>query len=531
MAQPMSVTHRVDAIAEAMDLLGDEAPEELSDDVARCLAIASERNIIDPDAVLVALVGATGSGKSSLFNALIGEDAAAVSVVRPTTSAPMAATSASHDASALLEWLSITECVRIGDDRFLSDGVVLIDVPDIDSYAHDNHEEARRLTERVDLVIWVVDPQKYADDVIHSQWIRSSGNARGVSVVVLNQTDLLDDAARESVTRHLGQLVRDDGLAEAPIVMASTVTGEGIASLADLVSVVSRQVKAQYLRIHAALDSACHSIRSSIGLDSHLPSFQSEGLTGALTAAVSDAAGIDAIGADVAASYRHRCHRATGWKPVAWASTLRADPLSIRHLGRGATRDGASVPTHSALDAAGRARVMTAMRRVSDEICRGRPAPWSRSLNALASQSAALLPDAVDHLIARAPITVEKEPGWWRWASHAQWIAWLVTAASALWLTAVWALKEFLLIVVDLPLWRGIPIPSFLLLGGVLATVLIAGTSALASRAGARRAKRRALNAIRKRLAEEIHHEATEPLEAEDDRQRRIVAALERASR
>lgn len=531
MAQPMSVTHRVDAIAEAMDLLGDEAPEELSDDVAHCLAIASERNIIDPDAVLVALLGATGSGKSSLFNALIGEDAAAVSVVRPTTSAPMAAMSAAHDASALLEWLGITESVRCRDDRFLSDRVVLIDAPDIDSYAHDNHEVARRLAQRVDLVIWVVDPQKYADDVIHSQWIRSSGNARGASVVVLNQADLLDAAARESVAGHLGQLVRDDGLVDAPIVMASTVTGEGIASLADLVSVVARQVKAQYLRIHAALDSACQSIRSSIGLDSALPTFQSEGLTEALTAAVSDAAGIDALGEDVAASYRHRCHRSTGWKPIAWASALRADPVARRHLGRRATRDGTSVPTHSALDAAGRARVIEAMRRVSDEIGRGRPAAWSRSLNALASQSATILPDVVDHVIARAPVTVHEDPGWWRWASRLQWVAWLVAAAGALWLAAVWALKEFLLIVVELPLWRGIPIPSLLLLGGVLTTALIAGVSALVSRAGARRAKKRALNAIRGRLIEEVHHEATEPLEAEDERQRRIVAALERAAR
>ena len=45
------------------------------------------------DMLVVALVGGTGSGKSSLLNALCGEEIADIGGVRPTTGAPLAVTS------------------------------------------------------------------------------------------------------------------------------------------------------------------------------------------------------------------------------------------------------------------------------------------------------------------------------------------------------------------------------------------------------------------------------------------------------
>ncbi len=56
---------------------------------------------------VVALAGPTGSGKSSLFNAIIGEAISATSVRRPTTGQTHAAVFGHEDAGALLDWLEV----------------------------------------------------------------------------------------------------------------------------------------------------------------------------------------------------------------------------------------------------------------------------------------------------------------------------------------------------------------------------------------------------------------------------------------
>ena len=50
-----------------------------------------ERTSIAGGHTVVALAGATGSGKSSLFNAIVGEQVARIGARRPTTSVPSAA--------------------------------------------------------------------------------------------------------------------------------------------------------------------------------------------------------------------------------------------------------------------------------------------------------------------------------------------------------------------------------------------------------------------------------------------------------
>ena len=73
---------------------------------ARALSqkIAGRRGV-DMESTIVVFAGATGSGKSSLFNAVIGQDLARVAVTRPTTSEPLAVYG--NDCSALLDWLGV----------------------------------------------------------------------------------------------------------------------------------------------------------------------------------------------------------------------------------------------------------------------------------------------------------------------------------------------------------------------------------------------------------------------------------------
>ena len=50
--------------------------------------------------------------------------------------------------------------------------------------------------ERVDLLVWVLDPQKYADAVMHDRYLAPLAGHADVMLVVLNQVDRLTAEAR-----------------------------------------------------------------------------------------------------------------------------------------------------------------------------------------------------------------------------------------------------------------------------------------------------------------------------------------------
>ena len=113
---------------------------------------AAARTAIVGGHTVVALAGATGSGKSSLFNDLTGADIAPIGARRPTSSTPIAAIWGSESASALLDWLKVgarhvvdespsggtgSAVGRAGptpsEPGLELDGLVLLDLPDFDS--------------------------------------------------------------------------------------------------------------------------------------------------------------------------------------------------------------------------------------------------------------------------------------------------------------------------------------------------------------------------------------------------------------
>ena len=143
---------------------------------------------------VVALAGATGSGKSSTFNALAGREVAATGVRRPTTSSTQAAVFTTDatlraDAAGLLSWLDVHQHVVVDDPAL--DGLVLLDLPDHDSTQAAHRQEVDRLVRVVDVFVWVVDPQKYADAALHHDYLRRFAGHADVTVVVLNQIDTI----------------------------------------------------------------------------------------------------------------------------------------------------------------------------------------------------------------------------------------------------------------------------------------------------------------------------------------------------
>src|SRR6201999_2164159 len=118
----------------------DETVDQASEIVER----AASRLRLSADHTVVAIAGATGSGKSSTFNALTGLELSAVGVRRPTTSWATACVWGSEGAQELLEWLGIPPRHQTTRDSMLDaardvakadrelDGVVLLDLPDHD---------------------------------------------------------------------------------------------------------------------------------------------------------------------------------------------------------------------------------------------------------------------------------------------------------------------------------------------------------------------------------------------------------------
>ncbi len=250
----MSADHdrRHDALPAAAEL----ARGRLDDDaVARADAVvrrAGQRLGLGVEATVVALAGPTGAGKSSLFNALAGAELVAAGRRRPMTATSTAAVWG-EPPDALLDWLAVPRRHRLDGGR--PDGLVVLDLPDFDSVESAHREEVERVIELADLLVWVVDPQKYADAAWHERYLRPMAEHAGVMEVVLNQADLLDEHGVEACRADLRRLLSADGLRELPVHAVSARTGDGLAEVEAAIArrAAGRAAAAQRLAADAAL--------------------------------------------------------------------------------------------------------------------------------------------------------------------------------------------------------------------------------------------------------------------------------------
>lgn len=184
-------------------------PDELAEAATIAERLRSRRGF-PGDAFVVALCGGTGSGKSSLLNALAGEKVASVSAVRPHTDRPMAwvPRGAGHEMVALLDEIGIDD--RIEHDR-LPD-IAVLDLPDQDSIAVAHRMAVQSVLPQVDAVAWIFDPVKYADRTIHDDFIAPLSDHDQRFMFVLNKVDTLDGPDVSNVGNALVKELRGDGV-------------------------------------------------------------------------------------------------------------------------------------------------------------------------------------------------------------------------------------------------------------------------------------------------------------------------------
>lgn len=287
---------RVDRLKASMEWAAEAIDVGVRDEVWRTIKRCDERLALGVDHTIVALAGGTGSGKSSLFNAVVGTDFAVVGVARPTTAEVSAA--AWGNAEALLEWLGVdAERRLIFDGGAEMDGVVLLDLPDHDSIDLANRDTVDRVVPLADLIVWVVDPQKYADHALHSAYLKVASDHGQPSLIVLNHVDRLSEADAAAVSKDLARLVAEEGIDDAPVMRLSARTGKGIRALRGEIAgaAATRSVAAEAVR--ADLVAAGRVLEGALARDAdpELPDVDG------LVAACARAAGVEAR-ADAAAA-------------------------------------------------------------------------------------------------------------------------------------------------------------------------------------------------------------------------------------
>ncbi|MEA3510628.1 MAG: GTPase [Actinomycetota bacterium] len=194
------------------------------DEAATLAAAARNRRDYLSGTIVVAIAGGTGSGKSSLLNALAGSEVVSTSVLRPHTDEPFAWIPENDMAmSSMMETLGIDVIVE-HDDR---SGLAIIDLPDLDSVNRDHRSLVEETLPLADAVIWVFDPVKYHDPSIHAEFLAKTTEYESVFIFALNKIDRLDEAEAEAVEAHLGGILKLDGFRDPEVLPVAAAPRDG----------------------------------------------------------------------------------------------------------------------------------------------------------------------------------------------------------------------------------------------------------------------------------------------------------------
>ncbi|MEZ7898971.1 MAG: 50S ribosome-binding GTPase [Flaviflexus sp.] len=480
-------------LSRAIEIADGKVAPELLERARALQATIVDRQSAGLETTVVALFGATGSGKSSLFNALARTTISRVAASRPTTSNPLSVSE--QPATDVLNWLEIPERhVRANLFSKHGDRIVLLDMPDVDSTEESNRAIAQKLAGVVDVLVWVLDPQKYADAVVHEDYLRVMSEHSDVTLVVLNQIDTVDSSERQGMINDAQKIVREDGL-DATIIATSARTGEGIDVLRSTIEKVAGSQQAAYDRMAADMRSIGADFGKQLGTTP--PGLSKKDRT-RISGAVADAAGVEQVSKAAAGSYRFRGRKSVGWPALRWLRNVRVDPLKGLHL----VAEKGETPTLTGVRAtpAKESQVRGLVRTIVGDATEGLPAPWRRDLTESSEYRSNLVLDHADRIIAKADLGYNKKPAWWSVMNFLQWLFFIVALVGLGWLIAIWAANALVLPLPDPPKIGEVPLPPLLFLGGLLVGLILSIIGRIALNSGAKSVAKR----VRKRLVRDI---------------------------
>lgn len=546
----VELADQADALAVAVDSGGRDLDPSAVDHAVNVIEKVRERTSIAGGHTVVALAGATGSGKSSLFNAIVGRPLAKIGARRPTTSVPSAAIWGSDPAAELLDWLGVAARHQLGPDNGAKDGggaagagfgrldgLVLLDLPDFDSRVAAHRAEAQRVLELVDVFVWVTDPQKYADALLHDDYVAALSGHDSVTIVVLNQADRLTPDAVETCRADLTRLLAADGLGAAKVMVTSARTGAGVGELRQRLANAVAGADMTRARLSADVVAVASRLRS--GVADAEPEVRGSA-DDALVEALSRSAGVPVVLEAVADDYRREATSHGGWLFTRWVSGFRADPLARLRLDKTIVKikgidqtDVRAVVGRSSIpppSPAARAAVSLAIRQLADRAADGMPVRWANAVVDAADPGTAGLSDALDQAVIHTPLR-ERQPLWWRAMDVVQWLFGLVTISGFLWLTALFVVGWLQLPDLPTPTIGQLPVPFVLLAGGIVGGLLAAAINRIFVRVGSRRRARAVARRLHDAIAEVADTRIVAPVLAVLERHRVVREALDRARR
>jgi GTP-binding protein EngB required for normal cell division len=536
------VTVKVDGLERAVEAAQGRLPDEVVDPAREVVEHAGQRLRLSADHTVFALAGATGSGKSSLFNALCELELAPTGVRRPTTSWALACAWGAEGAGELLDWVGIPRRHQVARGSLLDSsdadqdmqGLVLLDLPDHDSTEVSHHLEVDRLVQMADLLAWVLDPQKYADAALHDRYLRPLSTHADVMLVVVNHIDDVAEAERESLMSDVRRLLEQDGLADVPLLATSATRGDGVQELRSQLVKRVQHKHASRDRLLADVEQAASRLSQVTGRAQ--PGDVDKAAKSALVDAFASAAGVPVVVDAVERSTRTRARRATGWPLTKWLARLRPDPLKRLHLDLAARGEPdpisaarTSLPKATEVQ---RARVDTTVRAAVTDATSPLPHLWAAAVRKASISRIADTGDALDRAVAETDLGVSRRPLWWGAVQMLQWGLFAVAVAGALWLAGLFALDYLAMPEPETPDWRGLPLPTAMFLGGVLAGVVLALLSRLLASVSAKRRASAVERRLRGAIGEVVQQYVVDPIQTEIEAYRTcrdgIAAAVKR---
>jgi hypothetical protein len=551
---PLGLPARLTALTRLIQIAatrtGSGFPETLVQDAEELVERAGERLRLSAGHTVVALAGGTGSGKSSIFNYLAGAEFSAVGVTRPVTRDAHACVWGASGSGPLLDWLGVPRRFRYARGSMLDvgestlNGLVLLDLPDHDSVVGGASQQVDRLIGMADLMVWVLDPQKYADAAVHRRYLVPLAGHSDVMAVVLNQADHLSPGEAEDCAADLRRLLDSEGLHNALVLVTSAVTGAGMAQFRGLLGGAVAARRATSARISADLDGIAREFAPYAARQGDGPGHEaaSQGHGGGraggevrvpvaaaeeLVDAFTGAAGVSAVADALQSARELRAVDYVGW-PIAWLveRLTGRDPVRRIRLGRlwAELKSMATGPS-----GAQQADIDNALTKLADEVGAPLPKPWSQTTRSAARRRAEEIPAAIGAAMGESIPEENKITPWWRLIGALQGLLLGCVIVSLVWAGVVLAFGVFhaaanvprLFGDASLLPWIAVMIVAFLLLGWLTA----AGCMNLV-RSSAGRERQRVLDAIRARVAVVAREMVLVPVEQELAEYERFLGEL-----
>lgn len=462
------VAVRVSGLSRAVDAGRGRLDDAVLDPATAVIEHANARLRLSSEHTIVALAGATGSGKSSLFNKLSDLEIAGVGFKRPTTSWALACAWGPEGASDILDWIGIparqqvsrTSMLDTSSDDTNLRGLVLLDLPDHDSTEVAHHLEVDRLVEYADLLVWVLDPQKYADAAIHDRYLKPYSTHSDVMLVVLNQIDTVPADQRDAAVADVRRLLVNDGVPDPILLTTSTVTEEGLDDLRRLLVKRIRDKHSARERISADVHPVASQLASLSGM-SETPKVDDSDRA-AFRDTLSDSVGVPGVVESVRSVAVDRGRRLTRWPLMGLFSRRRKDQLT--RLGAdGSISSSALLQLSVPEPRAQRGYAESAVRDLVENTTSDLTQPWVRAVRSATTGRSDQIMDAVDSSVEATDLGLTRNPAWMRIVNIVQWLLLLLAVVGVAWWVAITVSSD-----------TGLPDPE---VGGVSVALIGAGAA------------------------------------------------------